>query len=129
MTPSEIPQCPECMQTSLPTPLHHLIIALLITRNEDDLGSPALPRLLQQLHAIWPTASLLRIPEDHAFGLDMLFDEGVDCGTEGAFLVGADPDQEPVGRLDAGGECGTNARSCADADSASVHGGGVADTS
>jgi hypothetical protein len=59
----------------------------------------------------------------------MLLDEAGDSGSESAFLVGADPDEEPVGGLDAGGKRGANAGACAYADAAFEHGGGVTDAS
>ena len=51
----------------------------------------------------------------------MLLDEAGDGWAEGAFLVGADPDEEPVGALDAGGERGADAGAGADADAALEH--------
>jgi hypothetical protein len=45
---------------------------------------------------------------------------------KGALLVGSNPDEEPVGRLDAGGERGADAGAGADADAAGEHGGSVA---
>ena len=125
--PLKIPQRPKSMQPLRPTPLHHLIIALLITRDENNLCAEPRPRILQQLHRVGPAASLLRVPEDHALGLDVLLDEARDGGAEGAFLVGSDPDEEPVGGLDAGGERGADACAGADADAALEHCGGVAD--
>jgi len=115
------------MQPLHPTPLHHLIIPLAITRDENNLGAKARPRIAQQLHRVRAAAALLRVPQDHALGLNVFFDHAGDGGPKGAFLVGSDPDEEPVGRLDAGGECGADSCARADADAAREHGGGVAD--
>jgi hypothetical protein len=57
----------------------------------------------------------------------VLLDQAGDGRAKGAFLVGPDPDEEPVGALDAGGERGADACARADADAALEHGGGVAD--
>jgi hypothetical protein len=56
------------------TALYHLIIALLIGSNEDDLGSKARPRLFEELHSIWSSSSFFRVPEDHSLGLDVFVD-------------------------------------------------------
>lgn len=85
------------MHTLLGTPLHHLIVALAVTRNEDDLSAESLPCISQQLHCVRATTPLLAVPEDHALGLNVLVNETCDGGAECAFLVGADPDEEPVG--------------------------------
>lgn len=89
------------MQPRRPTPLHHLVITLHITRDVDNFCSPALPCIFQQLNAIRPAAPLLRVPENHPFGLDMFPDETGDRRSESALLIRADPDQEPVGTLNA----------------------------
>ena len=128
-TSLKIPQRPKRMQSLDPTPLHHFIIALHITRNEDHLGLPPHPRLSQQGHGIGSTAPLLRVPKDHALRLDVLVDETRNRGPERAFLVRPDPDEKPVGGLYAGGERSANASTGADADSALEHGGCVADAS
>ena len=115
------------MHALLGTPLHHLIVALAVARNEDDLSAESLPCISQQLHGVRTATPLLAVPEDHALGLDVLMDETCDGGAECALLVGADPDKEPVGGLDAGREGGANASTGADADTAFEHRGGVAD--
>lgn len=88
------------MQTRRSTPLHHLVITLRITRDIDDLSTPTLPRIFQQLNAVRSTTSLLRVPENHPFGLDVFPDESGNRGSEGALLIRAYPDQEPIGALD-----------------------------
>jgi len=125
----KIPQRPKRMKSLDPTPLHHLIIALHVTRNEYHLGLPPHPRLSQQGHGIGSAASLLRVPKDHALRLDVLVDEACNRGPERAFLVRADPDEKPVGGLYASRERSTNAGTSANADSALEHGGCVADAS
>jgi hypothetical protein len=114
------------MQPRGSTTLHHLIIPLHIRRDENDFCAEARPRIFEQLHSIWPAAALLRVPEDHALGLNVLFDEAGDGWAKSAFLIGPDPDEEPVGALDAGGQGGTDTCAGADADAAFEHGGGVA---
>ena len=89
------------MQTRCATPLHHLIITLHVTRDVNNLSTPALPRIFEQLDTIRSTAAFLRVPENHPFGLNMFPDEASDSRPEGALLVGADPDEEPVGALNA----------------------------
>ena len=115
------------MHTLLGTSLHHLIVALAVARNEDDLSAESLPRISQQLHCVRTAAPLLAVPENHALGLDVLVNEACDGGAECALLVRADPDEEPVGRLDAGGEGGADASTGADTDAAFEHRGRVAD--
>jgi len=115
------------MHALLGTSLHHLIVALAVARNEDDLSAESLPCISQQLHCVRAATPLLAVPEDHALGLNVLVDETCDGGAECALLVGADPDKEPVGGLDAGREGGANASTGADADTAFEHRGGVAD--
>ena len=114
------------MQPRCPAPLHHLIVPLHIARDVDDLSAPALPRIFEQLHAIRASAPLLRVPQDHSLRLDVLPDQPCDRGTKGSFLIRANPDQEPIGALDAGGECRADASAGADADAAFVHCRGVA---
>lgn len=109
------------MQTRCATPLHHLIITLHITRDIYNLSAPTFPRIFEQLDAIRSTAAFLRVPKDHSFRLDMLPDEASDSRSEGALLIGADPDEKPVGALDACGERCTDAGSGADADAALIH--------
>jgi hypothetical protein len=41
------------------TTLYHLIIALHIGGNEDDLGPKARPRVFQELHSIWSSSLFL----------------------------------------------------------------------
>jgi len=115
------------MHALLGTPLHHLIVALAVARNEDDLSAESLPCISQQLHGVRTATPLLAVPEDHALGLDVLMDETCDGGAECALLVGADPDEEPVGGLNAGGEGGADASTGADTDAAFEHCRGVAD--
>ncbi len=69
---------------------------MLVRRDEDDLGAEAVPDLAQQLDGVRPPAALLRVPQDHALRRDVVVDEARDGRAEGAFLVGADPDEEPV---------------------------------
>lgn len=109
------------------TALHHLIVALLVGRDEDDLGPEAVPRLLEQLDAVGPAAALLGVPQDPALRLDVLVDQARDGGAKGGLLVGADPDEEPVGALDAGRQRGADPGPGAYADSSLEHGRGVSD--
>jgi hypothetical protein len=114
------------MQSFFPTSLHHLIISLRIRRDENNFCAKPCPCVPQQLHGIGPTTTLLRVPKYHALGLDVLVDEAGDGRAKGALLIGSDPDEEPVGRLDAGGERGADAGAGADADAAGEHGRSVA---
>ena len=109
------------MQTRRTTPLHHLIVTLHIACDVDDLGTPALPGIFEQLYAVRSTSSLLRVPQDHALRLDVFPDQPRDGGAKGALLIRADPDQEPVGALYACRECGADACSGTDTDAAFVH--------
>lgn len=110
------------MHALLGASLHHLVIALLVAGDEDDFGSKALPRVSQQLHGVRSSAALLAVPENHALGFNVPVDEPRHGRAKGAFLVRPNPNQEPVGRLDAGGEGSPNAGACADTDSALKHG-------
>ena len=76
--------------------MHHLVVAQLVGRDEDDLGPEAYPRLLEELHGIRPSTLLLRVPEDHSLRLDVLVDETRDRWSKGSFLIGAYPDEEPT---------------------------------
>lgn len=93
---SEIPQRAERMQAGLSAALHHLIVALLVGGDEDDLGAEAVPRLLEELERVGTAAALPRIPEDHAAGLNVSVDEAADSWAEGLFLIGPDPNEEPA---------------------------------
>jgi hypothetical protein len=88
----KIPERTKSMHTLLGTPLHHLIVALTVARNEDDLSTKSLPCVSQQLHRVRAATPLLAVPEDHALGLNVLMDETCDCGAKCAFLIRADPD-------------------------------------
>lgn len=77
------------------TALHHLIITRLVGGYKDDLGPKAGPRILEKLHAVWPTPTLLRVPQDHPLGLDVFVDQAGYRGAEGSLLVGTDPYEEP----------------------------------
>jgi hypothetical protein len=113
------------VQPLLPTTLHHLIIALRITCDKNNFRAKPCPRISQQLHGIGPTAALLGVPKYHALRLNVLVYEAGNGRAKGALLVRADPDKEPVGRLNAGGERGANTGAGADADAAGKHGGRV----
>ncbi len=76
--------------------LHHLVVAQLVGRDEDDLGPEALPRLLEELHRIRSSTLLLRVPEDHPLRLDVLVDETRDRWPKGSFLIGSYPDEKPA---------------------------------
>lgn len=54
--------------------LHHLIIALHVGGDEDDLGSETRPRVFEELYGIWSSSSFLRVPKDHSLGLDVIVD-------------------------------------------------------
>ena len=110
-----------------PTTLHHLIIALHIGRDKDDLGPKAIPHLLEELHRVRPSPPLLRVPEDHPLRLDVVMDQPGYRGPKGLFLVRANPDQEPVRALDASRQRSTDTCSRADADPSLEHGRGMAD--
>ena len=125
---SKVPERAKSMQAGGFAALHHFVVALPVTRDEDDLCAKARPRILEELHCIRAAAALLRVPQDHALRLDMIMDEGGDGGAECALLVGADPDEEPILALDAGRERRADARARADADAAFEHGRGVANT-
>lgn len=47
------------MHASFSAALHHLVVALHVRGNEDDLGSPAFPGILEELHCIRAPSSLL----------------------------------------------------------------------
>ena len=131
-------------------PLHHLVVALFVGGNENDLGTEALPGILEQLHCVGSAAALLRVPEDHALGLDVLVDQPRDSGTKSPLLVGSYPNEEPkvtmsvkwdfqkrhdtgsgipVRALDASGQSRADACSGADSDPTLEHGGGMSDAS
>ena len=84
------------MQRTRTAALHHLVVALLVGGDKDDLGPEAVPHLAEQLDRVRPASPLLRVPQDHALGRDVLVDEPRYRRSESLFLVGPDPDEEPV---------------------------------
>ena len=125
----EVPQSAKCMHSSFAAALHHLVIALHVGGNEDDLSPKSRPRILKEFHRVWSSAALLRVPENHSFGFDVFVDQTCDGRAEGLLLIGAYPDEKPVWALDASRQRCPNAGSGADADSSLEHRGGVADAS
>lgn len=87
----------EALRHTFAATLHHLIIALHVGRDEDDLGSKTRPSLFQELHGIWSSSSFLRVPEDHSLRLDMLADQTRNRWSERFLLIRAYPDEEPKG--------------------------------
>lgn len=102
--------------------MHHLVITLAVGGDKDDFSTKAVPGIPEELDAIGSSPALLGIPEDHAVRFNVLCDEAGDGWAEGLFLVGSDPNQEPIGALDAGGKSRSDACSGADADSSLEHG-------
>lgn len=99
---SEVPQCSKRMQPCRPASTHHLIISLHVRRNKNDLGSKSRPRVLQQCHRIGATATLLRVPKDHALRLNVFLDQARNGRPKSLLLVRSNPDEEPVFALYAG---------------------------
>jgi hypothetical protein len=54
--------------------LHHLIVALPVGGNKNDLGSKTFPRIFEEFHSIWSSATLFRVPKYHSPGLYMFVD-------------------------------------------------------
>lgn len=117
------------MQSRYAATLHHLVVALHVRRDEDDLGSKPCPRVFEKFHSVRPAASFLRVPEDHSLGFDMLPDQARYRRPERSLLVGTYPDQEPVGALDARRERGTNTSPGTNTDTPLEHCGGMTDAS
>ena len=88
-------------QFTLATALHHLIITTHVGGDEYDLCSETRPGVLEQLHRVWPTPSLLRVPEDHPLGRDIVVDQAGYRWPKRLLLVRAYPDEKPVLALDA----------------------------
>lgn len=59
-------------------------------------GVPALPDVLEQLHSIRPSTSLLRVPKDHPLRFDVFLDQSGNGRAEGFLLVRTDPNEEPA---------------------------------
>ena len=76
--------------------------------------------VLQHLHGVWPAALLLGVEEDVALLGDGAMDHVEEDGTERLLHVRADPDQEPVVELCAGGKYSTDTGTRADGDAAAV---------
>ena len=85
------------LQRTRAATLHHLVVALPVGRDEDDLSPEAVPHLLEQFDRVWSASPLLRVPEYHALGRDVVVDEARYRRSERLFLVGTDPDEEPGG--------------------------------
>jgi hypothetical protein len=62
------------------------------------LSVPAVPGILEQLHCIGSSTSLLRVPKDHSLRFDILLDQTCNGNTKGFLLVGTNPNEEPVNR-------------------------------
>lgn len=108
--------------------LHDFAVADVVGRDEDDLRVPAVECLLEDLHCVWTAAAQLAIPEEKALRAYVAVDESGDGGPECLFLVGADPDEEPVGALQARREGSSNAGTCANAHAAVIQCRRVRDT-
>lgn len=54
--------------------LHHLIVALHVGSNENNLCSETLPSVLEKLHRIWSSTSFFRVPENHSFWINVFAD-------------------------------------------------------
>lgn len=117
------------MQRTCATALHHLVIALHVARNEDDLCLPHVPSFLEQIHNIRTSASLLTIPQYHTIRLDIIVDQTSDRRPERPLLIRSNPNEKPVGRLNAGRQGSTDTCACTDTNAATEHGRGVTDTS
>lgn len=76
--------------------LHHLLVSHPVGRDKHHLRPPRIVRLLDELHDIRASSSLLRVPEGHALRLDTALDETGDGGAERLLLVRTYPDQVPV---------------------------------
>ncbi len=83
------------MKRTFAATLHHLIVALLVGGDENDLGSKALPCVLEELHGVWSPASFLRVPQNHSLGLDMFVDQTSYGWSKGFLLIRAYPNEEP----------------------------------
>ena len=117
------------MQSGCAATLHHLIVALHVGGDEDDLGAKPRPCVSKKLHGVWPSSSFLRVPEDHSLGFDMLSNQTRNRGSECLLLIRAYPNEKPVWTLDAGGQCCADTGSSADTDSSLEHGRGMSDAS
>jgi hypothetical protein len=100
--------------------LHELAVALEIRSNEDNLSTPKVVCILDELHHVWTLAPFLAVPEAEALWLDVIVDELGDGGTEGLLLVRADPDQIPIFALDARRQRSAEPSAGADADTALI---------
>jgi hypothetical protein len=86
---------------TLATTLHHLIIALLVGSDEDDLGTEAVPHVLEKLNRVRAATALLGVPQNHTLWRNVLVDEVGDGRAKGLLLIRADPDEEPMSLLSA----------------------------
>ena len=125
----EVPQCSERVQSGCATTLHHLIIALHVGRDENNLGSKPSPRIFKKLHGVGPSSSLLRIPENHPLGFDVLSYQTCNRGSERPLLVRAYPYEKPVWALYTRGKCCSNTSPGADTNPSLKHCGSMPNAS
>ena len=93
------------------------------------LSVPVLVNLLENLHRVWTASFLLGIEQNVALLRDLALDHVEQNGSKGFLHVGADPDEEPVVELDAGGKHGADARARADGNTTAVQVREVRETS
>ena len=84
--------------------------------------------ILQHLHRIGPATLFLRVKDHKALLRDLAVDDVEEDRAEGVLHVGADPDEEPVVELSAGGEDSADAGAGADGDTAAVEVAEVGET-
>ena len=84
--------------------------------------------LLEHLHRVRAAALLLGVEQDVALLRNLALDHVEQDGAEGLLHVRADPDEEPVVELQAGGEHSADTGASADGDTATVEMAEVGET-
>lgn len=66
---------------------HHIAVALKVGRDKDNLRVEAVPRFPNELHSVRAATTLLRVPEYHPLGLDVLVDHVLKCCSKGLLKI------------------------------------------
>lgn len=82
--------------------MHHLVIALHVGGNENDLCPKTRPCVFEELHGIWSSSPFLRVPKYHSLRFDVVVNESAYRWAKSLLLVWTYPDKEPNRKSDKG---------------------------
>jgi len=125
----EIPECTEGVHSVLLAPLHKLLVTLVVRGDKYNFSIPGLVDFSQYLKGVRSAFSGFGVPKDASLGAEIVVDERRNGRTEGFLHITSDPDQEPVGGLEACGESCAETSTGTHTDTSLVDGRGVGNAS